>query len=250
MDNIILLAIFTYPGAVVDGVYTRLAKDKSFFAQPEAAVRAARDFFFSALIAVITMPIILSDSEGAHTLSNWVDVMKKDEVVWSYILSSALCAIVLGFAWYMVRRFPLLWLQNKVSAFSNIPTESPHSTIWGDILSTPEDIRLDRCAVIVRRNGEIVRAGLPYLLPHKIDQDPAIALMYCEHVEYELSLGSESTKVLDQQCVYYDIQNNVEIEFRNAGPLWDEMHEYAQTHTVISSPAPSASEPSASEPKA
>ena len=228
MDNIVLLAIFSYPGAVVDWVYTHLAKDKTFYTQPDSAIRAARDFFFSALIAVVTMPLVIPGSEGGHTLSNWVDVMKKSEVVWQYIIISFICAMLMGIIWYLLRKYPVSWLQKKYAAKRNAAPAGLYKTVWQEVTKTPDEVDITHCAMIIRKNGELVRAGLPYATPDSIEEDPALALMRCDMVEAEIALGKESTKILEHWCSYYDLKTGVEIELRNARPLWEEQDQEAR----------------------
>lgn len=235
MENIILLALFTYPGAIADGVYTWLARDKSFYAQPDTAFRAARDFFLSALIAVITMPLVIRNADGVHTLENWVDVMQKHEVVWAYIIMSVLCAVLLGWIWYLVRRYPLMWFQNWFATKDGRAAESPNSTVWSDIINTPNEVKINRCAVAIKKNGEIVRAGLPYSLPFNISEEPALSLMYCDLVERELSVGCKSEKILGLQCTYHDLKTGIELEFYDAEPFWKEMDKHAKDHNATSS---------------
>lgn len=228
MDNIILLAIFSYPGAIVDWVYTQMAKEKTFYSQPDSTIRAARDFFFSALIAVVTMPLVIPNGEGGHTLSNWVDVMKKTEIVWTYVASSFLCAMLMGVIWYVIRKYPVSWLLKKDAAKHNVAPAGLYKTVWQEVTKTSVDVDITHCAMIIRKNGELVRAGLPYALPDNIEEDPALALMRCDMVEAEIAQKNKSTKILEHWCSYYNIETGVEIELRNARPLWEEQDQEAR----------------------
>ena len=221
MENIILLAIFSYPGAVVDMVYTSLAKDKSFFRPTIDAFRVARDFFFSALVAIMSMPIVIPGGSEAHTLKNWVDIMTKHEVVWTYIVVSLGISVALGGVIYLVRRYPELWIKNKIAVRYKQPQSSQYKKVWRDVANTPEDIDVAKSVFVVyNADRKMVCAGFSYSIPEDIEANPNLALMHCDIVEKELKKNKEESLIGDVIVSYYDMVTSHKIEVREAAQLY------------------------------
>ena len=221
MEDILLLLVFSYPGAVSDLVYTTLAKDKTFYHEPSGSSRIARDFFISAIVTVITMRLALPTGDGGHTLSNWIESLQKSEILWKYIGISLFVSIVFGYLWFgsecAVLRLRNWWAKRKGA---NVNTQ--HGATWFDILRTPEDVDLAHLAVVVRdEENKIVCCGLPYALPADIRKEPAMALMHCDRVLEELENPKGKSLIGADTVVYYDMEHGKKIEFRHAWELID-----------------------------
>lgn len=220
MENILLLIIFSYPGALADMVYTFFAKDKSFYKETSEAFRVARDFFWGAVIALATMLLTIPAKPEKHTLSNWMSVLTTSDKIWLYIFVSLVIAIAFGGLWYQFEmrfKFPL---KNKIRKKYKLAPESQYKRTWHDIVKKNDHVNIDECAVVIyNSDGKMIAAGLPRSVPDDIDDDPHFALAHCDTVLYEL--GRKKDSYLDGlRLVYCDVKTMGRIEFYDAGRLY------------------------------
>ncbi len=233
MENLMLLVVFTYPGAICDMVYTHLAKEKSYFSAKPDAFRIARDFFFSALVALVTMPFVIPQGQDTLTLENWVKQMQRSDALWRFLALSLLASVLLGLAWYLIQDKILFPLQAWYAERTHRPVMDEYQDVWRGILAAPDTFALRDSVFLVRRQGKLVRAGIPHLITHDIHQDKALVLTHCDAVEAELN--SDSGRIQEHVASYYDIEHDVEIEIRHATPLLEEIERLATGANVKTS---------------
>lgn len=222
MENLVLLILFTYPGAIFDWVYTLLAKDKSFYHSMAEHQRVARGFFISSIIALATMPIVIPSSFENYTLKNWVDVLIKTNRIWLYILSSVVISIILGIVWYhTMNKFIFPW-QNRRAQKQGLPMSGQYKKVWYEIMHAPDDISLESVVAIIRdNNGNQLNAGLIHCFPDDITEEPQLSLMYCDRVANELAKPPEESLIDGHIITYHNLTHHITIEFRNASRLYE-----------------------------
>ncbi len=228
MEDLLLLAVFSYPGALADLVYTTFAEGREFYKEPSAAGRVARDFFFSAIIALPCMHLTIPGASGAHTLINWMDLLQKSEVFWSYMCFTLIGALLIGFA-YLALAYLGLLIRNK-QPWRKSYFKSSHGDIWSDIVENPQEVDLVHSAIVVRDlNDRVLCCGLPYVVPRDVKKDPALALMWCDQVRAELGKDKAESLIRDDVVVYFNMQNGIRIEIRDAWELRDQLCQQSVT---------------------
>lgn len=246
MEDLLLLAVFSYPGALADLVYTTFAEGREFYKDPSSAGRVARDFFFSSIIALPCMHLTIPGAPGAHTLTNWMDLLQKSELFWRYMLITCIGAVLVGFAYLGLAYLGLL-IRNK-QPWRKSYFKSPHGDIWSDIVENPQEVDLVHSAIVVRNaEDKILCCGLPYVIPRDIKKDPALGLMWCDQVRAELDkqTNHEESMIRNDVVVYYDMQTGNRIEIRDAWELYEKLRQQGVTSSEDSAENSASSEGSA-----
>lgn len=222
MDDLLLLMIFTYPGAISDMMYTFLAKEKTFYREASSTFRVARGFFLSALTTILTMRLMIPEGSGAHTIENWISLLKKSEIVWRYIGTSLAISIVIGLLWFSGSCFKL-WIRNLCAEKTKKAfCETQYASTWHDVIRQPEKVDLREAVVIVKNSeGKMVNCGLPFALPNDIRKEPALALSHCEWVEVELDKDQDESMIEGVLVTYSDLQSGFSVEIRHAPKMWE-----------------------------
>ena len=147
--------------------------------------------------------------------------MTKHEVVWTYIVVSLGISVVLGGLIYLVRRYPELWIKNKIAVRYKQPQSSQYKKVWRDVANTPEDIDVAKSVFVVyNADRKMVCAGFSYSIPEDIEANPNLALMHCDIVEKELKKNKEESLIGDVIVSYYDMVTSHKIEVREAAQLY------------------------------
>ncbi|MDO4866340.1 MAG: hypothetical protein Q4C10_07250 [Clostridia bacterium] len=215
MENIILLMLFTYPGAIAYLIYSRIAKGMTTYQEPDSFTRAALCFFISAAVTVITCGMLTNMRGG---LSGLIGELKHTGMLWNYLKWSFILSIVAGVLWIVCARLMLLAV-NKYRRHKHIPPHTVRRKAWVELIN---EYSVGECAAIIRKGGKIVRAGFPQVLPDDLSDDPVIVLSYCNRVERELAKpdwGLLGNRFLSA----YNLGTDTEIEFVAAENLTEAM---------------------------
>lgn len=211
MEDIILLMLFTYPGAMAYLIYSRITKGMTTYQEPDSFTRAALCFFISAAVTVLTCGMLTDMNAG---LSGVIDALKTSGIVWDYLLRSFILSVGAGILWIVCAHLLLLAV-NKYRSSKHLPSNTVNRNTWTELYNK---YSLAECAVIIRKGGKVVRAGMPEVMPDDLKDDPVFALSHCNRVEKELVkpdwglLGNRFISV-------YRLDTDTEIEFIAADNL-------------------------------
>ena len=224
MDDLLLLMLFSYPGAITDLVYTSLAKEKTFYREVSEFFRVARAFFLSALTASITMRITLPGSGSVHTIANWIEVLKTNSIVWRYALISALVAIMLGILWYVGACLKLRLRNHRAQKNKKAFHDTGFGNTWYDVVRQPDVVDLRQAVIeVCDGEGKRINCGFPFALPNDIRKEPALALSCCSWVGEELDKAAEDSKdskIEGLLVAYSDLEHGYTIKVWSAPELW------------------------------
>ncbi len=207
MENIILLMLFTYPGAISYMVYHLSTKDKTYYQKLDSFSRAAWCFFLSAAVTVLSFTV-LSFTFGASNLNVLIQRIKFTPSLWKYLLISFGFSIALGIVWH----FSLLLyfaIRNAHRVHRGLSPYAQEQKVWQNLIRNYD---ITDCALIIRKDGNIVRAGMPEILPGDFEKDKRIVLSYCDEVEHEINEPDGGLLGNRFVCVY-DLATNTELEF-------------------------------------
>lgn len=206
MENIILLMLFTYPGAVAYLIYEQLTKNKTYYKDADSFSKTALCFFVSAGITILTCQTIAKT--GEMNLTALTEQMKTSSAIWRYLIFSLLYSTCAGVVGHLLLKLHFA-LYNKHRSKHKLSPYSDHPKVWAQLV---KEYDLTDCAAIIRKGGRIVRAGMPEILPDDIDNDRQIVLSYCDRVEAELAKPDRG--LLGERFVsVYDLASDTEIEF-------------------------------------
>jgi len=207
MENIILLILFTYPGAISHLVYSYLAQNKTFYKKMDSFYKTAICFFLSALVTVLSM-LILKPITKTDSLSVLASQIRDSELIWKYLFTSIIVSILLGFALYSFAQLRL-YLQNQNQQSVNGAIRGQYTFVWDDLMSK---YYISDCVVIIRKNGQFVKAGKPQILPTHYSTEKQIVLTHCDDTESELKKRDRGL-LGEHYLSFYDVENGVELEF-------------------------------------
>lgn len=236
MENLIPLVLFTYPGAVCEYVYLRLAVGYAFCRKPDEAFRAARIFFLSALVTAVCLLI-----SGAGTLSALMERLQEAGCLFGYLAGSLLTSGAVGVIWFGAR-LAVFRAANRQRAERHDPTEGEAQTVWEDLFHDPQ-LRGESYVAAVYRDGTLIRAGIIYEHTRDLREDPGIILMYSRMIEAELRLPAEERTLIGLPYAHYiDVSTGTEVAFYEGDKACAYLQEYQAAAT--SSEAETAAAPS------
>lgn len=212
MENIILLILFTYPGAFVEFTYYFFAKDRDFYHQPESYFRTARIFFFSAIITLGCLWLFGEIYHGPLTLSNAIMFLSRDNNAIHFAIVSCAASALLGLAWFAGRSL-IERIENCWNTAHGKARRGPRKQVWMSMMADPNTPKTDYVAELYH-DGKLVRRGLVYHLTNDPQEDNAMALMHCELVEEVLN--TENQDLIGEPIIsYVDMGKNNEIILRD-----------------------------------
>ena len=205
--------LFTYPGAVSYWIYTKCAHDKTFYAEPDSFSRIAISCFCSVVVTILTL-FFSSLFYRIPSISGLTKLLTESNNIWFYSIISFVISIVVGFLWYAAYYIQYM-IDNKYKKKSKKSPSGLYKSVWAQFMNKYE---IGGCIVIIRRKGNIVRMGFPQITPDDIISDYSIILSYCDEAEAEYAKENHGL-IQERVYSYYDIHNDVEIEFLNAKAL-------------------------------
>ena len=207
MENLILLMLFTYPGAISYTVYYLSTKDKTYYQELDSFSRTAWCFFLSAAITIMSFGI-LSLSTTESSLITLIAKIKTTNMLWKYLLLSFALSLIVGVSWHLLRRL-YFHVVNHIRSKHDLSPFGKEQKVWQNLINNYD---ITDCVAVIKKGGKTVRAGMPQLLPDDLGSDKVIVLSHCEEVEGELNKPNHG--LLGKPFVSaYDLSTDIEIEF-------------------------------------
>ena len=212
MENIVLLMLFTYPGAIAYFVYCRMAHGKIFYKEVDTFFKSAICFFLSVLVTVASITILALGNSGL-SLAKLSVAIKNSDTLGKYTFISFAISLICGVIYYFLA-WLFFQLSNHDRKAHNVSQVDEHLYVWNDIM---DNYDISGCCVVVRKNGKMLHAGFPLVLPGDYSKDKSLALEYCDLVEKEINDNGDS--IGEAYISYMDLDSDIEIEFRDAHVL-------------------------------
>lgn len=216
MENIIILILFTYPGIMSDYFHGLMVKGKQYEKKTEEPIRAARDFFISAVITVAGMGVFSLITRTAFSLSGIRDALQSGRNLAIYLPISLTLALMAALIWYAGNRI-LFWSRNKLRSNQGKSTIGEGKSVWKSIFDDP-DIDYNNSAFAIYQDGKLIRAGLPFDVSDDIQNDPWAILTWTETARMDLEQPAEERTLLitpKYSCV--NIGNGVTVDIYDGG---------------------------------
>lgn len=207
MENIILLMLFTYPGAISYMVYYLSTKDKTYYQELDSFSRTAWCFFMSAAVTVLSFTV-LSLTSGEYSLKGVVDKIQSTPSLWKYLVISFGFSVIMGIILHFLLRL-YFKLRNAYRVHCGLSPYAQEQKVWQNLI---QNYDITDCALIIRKDEKIVRAGMPEILPGDFEKDKRVVLSYCDEVEHEINEPDGGLLGNRFLCVY-DLATNTELEF-------------------------------------
>ena len=227
MENIIILMLFTYPGAIMDRVFAIMSTKYDYHKSLDGSALAARYLIYSAICTTISLLLLactLHVKQNAISLTAIVTLLQSSGIWLRYLFLSLFVSIICGIIAFVFHHYILRNIRNKVLIPTGIYKDSGAKDTWRHILNHPDEFDLWNCAVVIYKDNDIVAKGLPYAIP-KDYAEGRFALMQCDKVDQELKKRTTGEECLLSEAMlnYYDAANNCNIEFIYAPDLWKKL---------------------------
>lgn len=229
MQDIIILILFTYPGAMADYFHSRWTKGKEYADKTEEYFRIARDFFISALITVASVTVYCAVSGTAFSLGAVAGKLGELSELIAYLPISLVLSWMTAFLWKISDRV-LFRLRNKRLKKEGKPELGEISHVWQSLLTDPEIPTTNSVFAVYDRNGKLIRAGAVHEATTEPEADPWVTLKFMEWAEEELELPYEERELIGSpyvSCV--NINNGMYIDVHDGDKLYKAVDEYKET---------------------
>jgi len=211
MEEIIILILFTYPGAMADYFHKLMIRGKQYDNDPDEHFRIARDFFLSALITLITMLFFCGIRRIDFTLSIVMKELQKGENLWVYGAFSLIAAFVISGVW-VVGNKAYLQVTNRGRASRGTATLDETKNVWASMMTDPE-IPFRTCALAVYQDGKLIRAGLAHNVSDDYKNDPWAVLTYSDTAKADLERPLEERSILiSPEYSFVNIENGIAVD--------------------------------------
>ena len=128
MEEIIILILFTYPGAIADYFHKLMIRGKQYDNEMEEHFRIARDFFLSAIITLMTMILFCRIRNVQFTLQAVADALQKGKNLWIYAPMSLFVSLAVSWVWMQLNK-AVLRKVNKCKITRGIPTQDETKSV-------------------------------------------------------------------------------------------------------------------------
>lgn len=208
MENIIILILFTYPGAIADFYYNRFTDGLRINQQPDEYIRIARDFFLSVFITAASMGIFcpitgtrFAIAKVAERLMTGIELLIYIPISFALAWITAKCWAWLGET--MVKR------ENKKSKKEGKATDDIHEKTWAAMMDD-SSIPFNDSVYVVRDRGQIIAAGLVDFGTKDPEKNPWVVLRQSSFVEEEM--GREDSMLGQKVASCVNLQNGITVD--------------------------------------
>ncbi len=225
MDDLILLMLFAYPGALVKVILGKLAERHWKKVHDDATTQAAKYLFFSAAVNAVSLLAfgwILGMPAG---LTEWIKTLKKGWNIGIYLALSLIVSILFSGTWYLFVRHVLSRAANTIKRIAGAPVDSQFCDVWSDTVMNPAVMDTSCVVAVVKRGGKIEECGFLWAIPKSITENPSLSLSRTDLVRGILAddanKGKADRTIGGVIAAYVSLDKGFEIEFRDASKLYD-----------------------------
>lgn len=184
MENIIIMILFTYPGAMADFIHSRIVEGTQYDHKPEEYFRIARDFFLSAVISIASLWAYCAITGQQFGISAAAEKLRTDDSVWLFAGITIIGAILAAAIWAALDNGKFS-LRNTIRQKAGKTTYAKRKSVW-ESLMTEKDIPFNNCVLAFYQDGKLIKAGMPHTVSDDYKNDPWAILMWPETARMEL----------------------------------------------------------------
>jgi len=234
MDNIIILLLFTYPGAITELVLSQFAEHRSYFPKRDGMLETVRYFFYSTIISTCSL-IIFGLITGTFTngLTEWIENLKTGWQIALYLAISFSLSFLFAAFWYWMMKNVVHRLIKWYRIKKHIPYDAGYADVWKSIIMNPEEIDLSKAVAIILKGNDQIACGLVHSITDDIQGLPEITLSFSDHVAYRINKEKDIPD--EERTIGYDILTYVnpvsgnQVIFRDATKFVKELEEYQRS---------------------
>lgn len=211
MENIIILILFTYPGAVADYLHSIMIRGKQYDKPAEGYFRTARDFFLSAVITLAVMAVFCPMRGVPFTLDGAAEAMRSGKGLWIFAALTLIGAVVTAFLWTKGNHWRLkVW--NHQRARAGKWTMDENKSVWASMMKDKQ-IPFNNCALAFYKDGKLIKAGIPYQVSDDFQNDPWAILTWTGTAMEDLERPEgERSLLINPDHTFVNFGNGVHVD--------------------------------------
>lgn len=224
MENIIILILFTYPGAVADYLHGMMIKGKQYDKPAEEYFRIARDFFLSGVISLACGAALCAMFRMPFTMGAIMEALHSGWKLCAFAALTLVGAAATAWIWTAGNKI-VLRSRNRRRTQENRPEIAEHKGAWASILAEKPQFMNESIAAVYQ-DGRLIKAGMTNYLREYSEDEPWITLMWTETTKAELEMPLEKRTLLsDPMYSMVNIENGLVVDLydgREFGRFIDE----------------------------
>ena len=211
MESIIILILFTYPGAAADYLHGIMVQGKQYDKETDAFFRTARDFFLSAVITLSVMAVFCPMRNVPFTLAGAAEALNSGKGLWIFAAMSMIGAAAAAALWTAGNHFALK-VSNRHRAKSGKWTMSEIQSVWSSMM-TEKDIPFENCALAFYKDGKLLKAGLAHTVSDDYRNDPWAILTWTGTAMADLERPeNERSLLINPDHTFINFQNGIHVD--------------------------------------
>ena len=237
MEGIIIMILFTYPGAVADYLHGVMIRGKQYDKPAEGYFRTARDFFLSAIITLAAMAVFCPLRGVPFTLDGAAEALRSGKGLWIFAALTLIGAAIAAGIWTAGNHLAFAaWNKGRVKAgkWTMGETKSTWATMMND-----KSIPFDNCALAFYKDGKLIKAGLAYEVSNDYQNDPWAILTWTGTAMEDLERPeNERSLLINPDHTFVNFENGMHVDvydgtrFRKFISEWVEEQASASSGTV------------------
>ena len=232
MESIIILILFTYPGAAADYLHSIMIRGKQYDKPAEGYFRTARDFFLSAIITLVAMALFCPMRSVPFTLDGAAEALHSGKGLWIFAALTLIGAVAAAGIWAAGNEC-ILRARNNCQQNSKKPTISENRSVWASMM-TDKDIPFIDGVAAIYKDRKLIRAGMLHNVTDDAQDDPWVILKWTETAEAELQLPVEKRKLLsDPFYSFVNISNGVTVDLYNGKKFGQFIDDYLKSEEAL-----------------
>ena len=211
MQEIIILILFTYPGAMADYFHSLMASGKQWDNTPDEHFRIARDFFLSAMITLASMAVFCMIRKAEFSLTGVTEALQEGKGLWIYAAISFLIALLTAAAWSAGNR-GFLKASNRCRASRGTATIDETKRVWESMMNDPE-IPFNKCVMAIYQGNQLIKAGIPHNVSNDVKSDPWAILTWTETAMQDLQRpADERSLLINPDYSFVNLENSMTVD--------------------------------------
>lgn len=234
MESVILLLLFTYPGAIVELLLSQFAEHRSYVPKREGMQATVRYFFYSTIISTCSLAFFgVVTGTVAAGLTEWISKVTEEWWIAVYLLISFSFSFLFAVFWYWLMKNVVHRLVKGYRVKKKIPYDAGYTDVWKNVVMNPGDMDLAKVVAFVQKGKDTLACGLVHSLTDDIQGAPEISLSFSDHVAFRLNkekdIPDEERTIGDDVLTYVNPASGYQIIFRDATKFVQELEEYQRS---------------------